>query len=214
MNASPEKPSPIDQKNDAIRWPALLLIGLVAIIGAIILLIVAGTWDPRPAGNLVASIAPGTRTTSDRGAVEWLADPALSPAPAKMATLQMEAAFSGGELDSGYGLAYGDRNSALVVAVSPLGYAAVWEQGAPGEPELSHLPWQPWPHVQTAGTSNEIWLDLIPAGSRTDVTVRVNREILWQGSIPTPGEAQAGLWLGSEEEATTVDFQTVSLFMP
>ncbi len=214
MKSSPEEPSSLGQTEEATRWPALLVVGLLASIGLTVILIVAGTWDPGPTGNLVASVAPGTRTTSSTGVVEWLADQSLSPVPPLTATLQLEAAFTRGEPDSGYGLVYGNANSALVVAASPLGYAAVWEQGASGEPDLFHVPWQPWPHVRAATTPNEIWLDVFPAGSRTRIVVRVNREMLWQGSIPARDEAQAGLWLGSAENEATVDFRSLSLFAP
>lgn len=197
-----------------MRWPALLLVATIALIGIVLALIAAGTWDPRPAGHQTASIAPGHRTTGGSGAVEWLADPALPPPSAVPATIRLQAAFDKGEADSSYGLVWGDGSSAILIAVSPLGYAAVWEQGAPGEPALFHVPWQPWPHVRPEREANELWLDLVPAGNRLSVTARVNREILWEGSVPAPGTPQAGLWLGSWGGRATVDFRELAFYTP
>lgn len=200
--------------NRGVRWPALLLMITVALIGVVMALIAAGIWDPQPAGDHRSSTAPGLRTTGSPGAVEWLPELVLPPFSAAPATIRLQAAFDQGEADSSYGLVWGDDNSAVLVAVSPLGYAAVWEQGAPGEPALHHIPWRPWPHVRPEQEANELWLDLVPAGDRLNVTARVNREILWTGSVPAAGQPQAGLWLGSWGGPATVDFRELTLHTP
>lgn len=214
MHAPPDKPATEDGLGDTARRPALLLIGLLGSVGVLLILIALGTWDPEPAGDLTASVAPGERTTRQSGTIDWLTDPAMSLSTPITATIRLEAAFVQGEQDSGYGLAFGHEANALLVAVSPLGYAAVWEQGRPGEPDLFHMPWRPWPHVQTATAPNEIWLDVRPAGGKTFVEARVNREVLWQGSISTPEERRIGLWLGSSGQPATVSFRSLELFTP
>lgn len=196
------------------NWPALGLVLLLATIGLIAALIALGTWDPKPQGVEVARIHPGERTTDEEGKLEWLAVPTVEHTLSVTTTIRLEAAYVSGELDSGYGLAVGNSTNAIIVGVSPLGYAAVWERGAQDEPDLYHLPWQPWPHVQSGTTTNEIWIDVLPAANEAAIAVRINRELLWNGTISLPAESQPGLWLGTFGEETTALFQTLILFAP
>jgi hypothetical protein len=68
------------------------------------------------------------------------------------------------------------------------------------------LPWQTWPHVRPE--VNEIWLDVEGDG----LTVRVNREFLWEGEVEMGG--QVGLWLESYGGAAAVSFQELKLYTP
>jgi hypothetical protein len=127
-------------------------------------------------------------------------------------SVRLTAAYAGGETDSGYGLAVGNNEAALVVAVSPLGEAAVWQTVA-GEDEPRYLlPWQPWPHVQQGIAPNEIWLDVAEDDDLMRVTARINRELLWEGEVERLYSG-AALWLGSFGGPVTVDFQTLDWFL-
>lgn len=183
---------------------ALVAGGLVFLIA-----IAAGTFDPQPVGTLVdeTQFSPLTLVGGEE-ALLWLDTPA---GVRSARSWQLTAAHTGGERDSGYGLVVGDEERALVVAVSPLGYAAIWEQDATGATTAVWLPWQPWPHVQTGNAANEIWLDLVPNGENDRLAVRVNRELLWQGSIARLG-GHVGRWAASYGGETSLDFQRLRRF--
>lgn len=181
-------------------------LGIVAI--GLVALMAGGAFDPRPLGPLVAATTPGTHTLDGRG--EMLlpqGDPLPPDSPAY--SLRLTAAHVAGEIDSGYGLALGGEEWALIVAVSPAGYVAIWEAVNGSEP-VYRLPWQTWPHVR-GGEANEIWLDVARAGGGATVTARVNRELLWRGEIEEVSDG-ASLWLGSFGGPVTVDFTTVEWF--
>ena len=202
----------------------LLLTATVTAIG----LISAGFFDPKPVGELTAelplqpqSIPAGTQS------LNWLD----YPLTADDFSLRLTAAYESGDLDVGYGLALGSEDAALVVAVSPLGYAAITHfeplpsqtnsnlgeldtmiaNGPPvnaaKQPGTPLLEWQPWPHVNTDQEPNEIWVDK----RGETITVRITREILWTGNVSISA-SQVGLWSGSSNEAGTVDFETLAIF--
>ena len=124
-------------------------------------------------------------------------------------TIRMTASHKSGEEDVGYGVLLGDEAAYLAVAVSPLGYLAIWESDVQsGDSTDSYLlEWQTWPHVKTESSSNEIWVDIV--GSRA--SVRVNREWLWEGEIIT-GSENVGLLSESFAETAEVDFESIELF--
>lgn len=202
----------------------LLLATTVTAIG----LISAGFFDPKPAGELTAELPLQPQSVpAGMQRLDWL-DYSLT---ADDFSLRLTAAHESGELDVGYGLALGGDDAALVVAVSPLGYAAV----VPFEPLFSQtesdleeldsmianrLPvdtgewagaslfeWQLWPHVNTDQETNEIWLDK----NGETMTVRINRELLWNGSVSL-SVSQVGLWSGSFDKSGTIDFETLAIF--
>lgn len=123
----------------------------------------------------------------------------------------MTAAWQEGELDTGYGLAIGDEEDFIVIAVSPLGYVTIsngsWENG---QPKLSNpiVPWRTWPHVRLEQERNEIWVDI---QERKITSVRINRELLWQGEVAAKGQ-QVGLWTQSFGGSTEIDFQLLESF--
>ncbi|MEZ4517755.1 MAG: hypothetical protein R3C44_13330 [Chloroflexota bacterium] len=183
----------------------LLVIGAVGLFS----LIAIGVFDPQPVGPRTADFFLYTVPISSQDEViDWIDNnPVRHPR-----TWQLDAAFSSGEPDSGYGLAVGDDDRMLVVGVSPLGYAAVWEQTAGGDETAVWFPWQPWPHVGTDTTPNEIWLDVVPEGDRDRLTVRINRELLWSGQVEALG-GSAGIWLASfGDDDAFVDFRQLTRF--
>ena len=128
------------------------------------------------------------------------------PLPSGRYSLRLTAAREDGETDIGYGLALGDENEYLAVAVSPLGYLSVWQKS--GAETDTILPWQTWPHVGRGLEPNEIWLDSEENGR---LTIRINREFLWEGEIEPPS-GQIGLIGESFGETAVVDFQAVRIF--
>lgn len=192
------------------RW--LRAIGIVVVFGTLGLagLIAVGVFDPQSAGSVAVSIVPGEVTVgADDEIVVWQPDTTNAPAVAQ--TWRLSAAHSHGELDMGYGLVIGNDNRALVVAVSPLGYAAVWERNAAGDRSPVWFPWQVWPHVAAGDAANEIWVDVTPQEGQDVVTVRIDRELLWAGQV-APLSDRVGLWAGSFGDEATVDFQQLFQF--
>lgn len=202
-------PPTINENSPQLRGGRLLAtgIGLLGLAGVFVALIVLGVFDPRPPGAEQATAAPGVHSLAGAGEAMIPLD---SPVTVEPYTVRLAAAYLDGETDSGYGLVVGDGAGALVVAVSPLGYAAVW-QTSNGDQPLYHLPWQTWPHIHTGTSANEITIDIVPELTEAAVSVRINRELLWQSQIAAPAPGNA-LWLGSYGGPVTVDFRQVVWF--
>ena len=194
----------------AIRRALRLATALLLVVAAtLIALIVAGGFDPRPAGSPVQRTSPGPLALESGG--EMLArQPLPWPSPPTRYSVRLTAAHAAGATDSAYGLALGDGVT-LTVAVSPLGEAAVWQTIAGDDEPRYLMPWQPWPHVRPGIAANEIWLDVRKLDDMARVTARINRELLWEGEVEQmyPGVA---LWLGSFGSRVSVDFQTLDWF--
>lgn len=183
----------------------IILLAAVATIG----LIAAGAFDPKPYGLLAAVEQPGPQTAHGAGETVTPLDVPW-PDPPDRFSIRLTAAHTDGEADSGYGLTLGDGGDQLGVALSPLGYVSVWEEGTGAEP-VARLPWQPWPHARPGTDANEIWLDVDQSGDGTAVTVWINRELLWRGEVDfTP--RQASLYHITYGEPATVDFRRVEWF--
>ena len=194
----------------ALRGAAL---GLLVVALVLVALVAGGAFDPQPCGRLAHQATPGLVALAERGETLQQQRAPFAGTP-WCYTLRLTAAYEAGETDSGYGLAVGDRREALVVAVSPLGQAAVWQTVAGDDEPRYLLPWQPWPHVRSGTTPNEIWLEIDDSAGITQVTARVNRELLWQGNLLEPPPNAPTLWLGSFGGPVTVDFQTLDWFLP
>ncbi|HSM58807.1 MAG TPA: hypothetical protein VK879_21815 [Candidatus Sulfomarinibacteraceae bacterium] len=177
----------------------LLLVSAVAAIS----LISAGVFDPRPAGpqQQRLSLDPLALSAGERRD-RWQEELDVT-APF---SLRLTAALQEGEIDTAYGLTVGDPQRSLTIAVSPTGYAAVWQTDGDGQEEML-MPWQSWPHVARGQQVNEIQVDV----QQGQVTVRVNREILWQRALTN---VHGGVALHAESfgQAATVDFQELVLF--
>lgn len=196
-----------------LRWAAVLsLLAAVIAIG----LIATGVFDPRPIGAeqwqrpLTAEVIPANSRR-----LIWLD----GPLPGQRYSVRLTVAFQSGEPDISYGLVLGNETEHLAVAVSPLGYVAIWQETNKQlpvlfslQPSANPLPWQTWPHVKTGAEPNEIWVDVDQASDPTNslITVRINREWLWSGKVEIP-EAQIGLLVESFGEAAVVDFQNLQL---
>jgi hypothetical protein len=199
----------------AFRWlgwsAVLLLLTVVTGIG----LISAGVFDPKPIGELAGNrqLSPQL-VAANYQTLSWI-DEELPPGNY---SLRLTAARDSGELDIGYGLAIGEIDNYLVVAVSPLGYVTIWRgvmvNGEPSEssrlpsPEVAILPWQTWPHVKTNEEPNEIWLDIVDGNLES---VRINRELLWQEREILQG-AQIATWAESFGGPANVEFEELQLF--
>ncbi|MDX1414588.1 MAG: hypothetical protein R3293_10380, partial [Candidatus Promineifilaceae bacterium] len=96
------------------------------------------------------------------------------------------------------------ETASFVVAVSPLGYVAIWETM---DKDNYHVGWQTWPHVQKNNESNEIWLDI----EHDQVRVRINREWLWERELATSSH-KIGIIGESFGGSAVVDFETLELF--
>jgi hypothetical protein len=173
-----------------------------------IALISAGVFDPKPQGKLADSFGiDQTLTVSGNQQTVWF-DQSIPPGSY---TIRLSANLATGDLDNGYGLLLGNEDEYVGVAVSPLGYVTMWQSvAATGDTpqQISILPWQTWPHVNKNQDSNEIWIDVTTG----DVSsVRLNRETLWQGSVPL-SEHRYGIWANAFDGPANIDFSTLELF--
>lgn len=183
---------------------------LIAIIIATAL-VVAGTFDPKPFGPLLQIDRPGRFDQRERGErtieldVPWPAE-----SPPERFSVRLTAAQAGGDPDSGYGLAIGDGRDRLIVAVSPLGYAAVREE-TDGRQPVYLIPWSTWPHVRTGDDANEIWLDIAGDDERAEITVMINRELFWRQETAWRPD-RIGLWLAAFDGPVEVEFRSLEWF--
>jgi hypothetical protein len=198
------------------RQLATLFILLAALV--MVFVIGGGFFDPvAPEATAVThhSLPPITLAAGERRLV-WLPDVTL---PDGDYAIRLTAARQSGELDIAYGLAVGSEGRFLVTAVGPVGYVGVWEEetvdsqqptindqrqettgngqwamvnGQWSTKVADYVPWQTWPHVRTGEGVNEIWL----ARQNGRITIRINRELLWQASLPSPG-SQLGVYAAS-----------------
>jgi len=184
------------------RWVARAAVLLLLVSTLAIGLIASGVLDPRPAGTLRWQLKERRmQLTAQSREIIWLED----QVPAAPITIRLTAAHEMGEEDIGYGLVLGDETSYLAVAISPLGYLAIWESDGTVDSYL--LPWQTWPHVETESSPNELWVDIV--GNRA--AVRINREWLWEGEIRN-SSGKTGLLGESFAKPAVIDFETVELF--
>ncbi|MCB9421774.1 MAG: hypothetical protein H6667_18380 [Ardenticatenaceae bacterium] len=179
-----------------LRWLTGLMLGTAV---TLIILIAAGTFDPKPIGKLQwERPLPSQTIAANSQYIIWLA-----AAPEGNYSLCLMTSYQSGESDLLYGLAIGDEEDFWVTAVSPLGYAAVWEQQS--ALSVEHFAFQPWPHVRP--DENEIWLNVVDGR----IIIRLNRELLWQGEVDLDS-GQIGLWLESFGETAVVNFPTLQIF--
>ncbi len=192
----------------AWRWLGISAALVLLAIAMSIALISAGVFDPKPQGKLAESFnIDQTLTVGGTQQIGWF-DQSI---PSDSYTIRLSANLMVGDLDSGYGLLLGNEDEYVGVAVSPLGYVTMWQSASATEDtpqQLNILPWQTWPHVNTNQGSNEIWIDV-----REEMvsSVRLNREILWRGSVPL-NEHYYGIWAESFAGPANIDFSLVEVF--
>lgn len=177
-----------------------MLAYLLATAVFLIILIASGLFDPKPVGKLQTTLPATTLTVDKPGQTITWVDGSL---PVSDFSLRGTAVYQSGNLDSGVGLALGDETSQFIVAVSPLGYALVQQN------ETAVLPWQPWPHVRLEDNPNEIWIDV----QGEEITVRLNRELLWQGTGPLPTR-NLGLFAEYFGETAVFSITSLEIFAP
>ncbi len=178
-------PREVERFIRVLRGGFVLLVGGTAVI---ILLILSGLFDPKPVGELTATLPLSAQTIpAQTQQFYWLQEPLADGS----SSLRLMAAHEDGETDIGYGLALGSEDDYLAVAVSPLGYLSVWRKS--GQEMNIILPWQTWPHVGRGLELNEIWLDMDDWGRGDSgglengrLTIRINREWLRVGEIERP----------------------------
>lgn len=191
-------------------WRVLRLLAAVLLLAAFVaaILIAVGTFDPKPFGRLLRTDQPGAFEQGGVGErVVALDAPWPAGSPPERFTVRLRATQIGGDPDSGYGLVLYGEDGRLVVAVSPLGYVAIREEGSGRSGYL--IPWSSWPHVVDG--ENELWLDIDGQGERTTITAAVNREHLWRGETEWSPD-RAGLWLAAFEERVEVQFRSLEWF--
>lgn len=192
----------------AMQWLGISAAVVLVAIAMSIALISAGVFDPRPQGKLAKSFdIDQALMVNGNQQIEWF-DQAFS---SRSYTIRLSANLAAGDLDTGYGLLLGNENQFVGVAVSALGYATIWQSAAAAgdiSQQISILPWQTWPHVHTNQDSNEIWID-VSHGKIS--SVRLNREIFWQGSVPL-NDHKYGIWAEGFAGPANIDFSLVELF--
>jgi hypothetical protein len=177
------------------RWTAVALCVSILLL---VLLISSGRFDPQPVGMLRWQKAlPAQTIVPGAPEVEWLDEGATADY-----SVRAKAVYQSGEKDIIYGLVLGSETDYLVTAVSPLGYVSLWR----GETML--LPLQPWPHVHLDSEPNEIWVN----AENGQLTVRINREILWKGRVDVAGGV--GVIGESWGGTAVIQFQSIQLFTP
>ncbi|MCL4261941.1 MAG: hypothetical protein KJ069_01930 [Anaerolineae bacterium] len=163
------------------------VLGLTAVF--LLLLIALGVFDPQPVGEQSWTAEAYTMSVPPQAKeLVWLPE----SLPSGKFTVRATVSRQSGELDSGAGVALGDGCTAVVIAISPLGYTTI-HQTPPTAPTAAHcslptahrslltpLPWQPWPHIHPGDAANEIWVDVADG----QMQVRLNRELLWAGDAP------------------------------
>jgi len=200
--------NPGDRKLFIFVTSFLLLVALLAIVA-----ISGGLFDPKPQGELISreDIDRQIRIDDD---YQRLLSSNLSYADY---SVRLSAAWSSGDQDIGYGLKLGNEDEGTIVAVSPLGYVTIMEQQenqAPTGIGLEHkepnhiMPWQTWPHVRQGNQTNEIWIDVMDSQM---TSVRVNRELLWEGAAPLMG-SDVFFWAESYGEPAIVTIGSYELF--
>jgi hypothetical protein len=192
----------------AMRWLGISAAAVLVAIAVSIALISAGAFDPRPYGKLAESFGiDQSLLVSQSQQIEWF-DQSI---PSGSYTIRLSANLAAGDLDTGYGLLLGNEDEYVGVAVSSLGYVTMW-QSAPATGDTAQpiniLPWQTWPHVHPSQENNEIWIDV---RDEKISSVRLNREILWQGSVPL-NDKKYGIWAEGFAGPATIDFSLLELF--
>jgi hypothetical protein len=204
--------SPDARRSRSARQAIGVAAAAVVFLAAIALVLIAtGAFDPQPLGPLIQTDKPGRQSTNEAGERNFAVPaPWFAGATPDSFSVRLAAAYIDGELDSGYGLALGDDSGHLVVALSPLGYASIWEESSPGEITY-HLPWQTWPHIRTGEADNEIWLNVERSHARTLVTARINREVIWQGVVEFHPDT-ISLYQSTFDTPVTTDFRALEWF--
>ena len=182
-----------------LQWTAIFLLITATLTLA---LITQGVFDPRPLGTnqwretQVMVTVPATRRQ-----LVWQ-ETKLPLAPY---SLRVTAVHQQGEQDVAYGIVVGSEVTFLAVVITPSGQVTIWQENADGTQQLLR-PTAPFPHVRPPPIANEIWLD----NHNNQLTLRINREWLWQGEIEL--QQQWGVVTQSFGSTAVIQLQTIELF--
>lgn len=177
-----------------------LLLIVNCLLGLGLVVVAMGLFDPQPKGQLLVAL-PLEMMVVPAGQfnVKWLHE----EIPAGNFTIRLTAAGPTAEPFVGYGLTLGRPESYLAVLVSPTGYVTMTP--APGRSFSDQ--WHTWPHIHPQ-SSNEIQID---HDEGNHLTIRINRELFWQGEWPLAGN-QIGLVGQGFENGVSIDFQELALW--
>lgn len=192
----------VNSKSRIITLLATLLFGTIVLIVSLAAL---GFSDPiTTAEPLWQKELNSMLILPESSEVRWLTE----DIPSSPISVRLTAGYEAGESDSSYGLLLGQENDAVAVMVSPLGYVAIRQQPSSVDSGTVnyYLPWQTWPHVQTADQKNELLVYL----DGDTITVRVNREWLWEENEIEHIE-RIGIIGESYGEEVSIDFQLAEL---
>lgn len=164
----------------------LALLTVAASVLVMVMLVQRGTWDPKPMGESVLVLEPGS--INGRQLLTSVDGPFST-----RVTMQMPSAQAA--------LVVQSEASALYLALDSIGFLAIWEQV--GERRSDMVPWQTWPHLDSA--ENEIWLD----ADDNRWQIRFNRELFYDGEPLVASPTQLGVW--SDTPITITKFE---LFQP
>jgi hypothetical protein len=197
-----------EKVDNSWRWVRISAILLLFIIAVGIITISTGYFDPKPIGDLQNTYQLSPLSVDARSSLtRWLDEPSVTGP----GTLRLKAAFDQGEVDSSYGLAIGNNQDRVIVALSPAGYLTIqrWSDNNGQTTDIDQiLPWQTWPHIRQQNSENEIWVD-IEGDFLT--SIRINQELLWQEKVPVSGN-QIGLTAQSFGEQANFNFLSLQLY--
>lgn len=181
---------------------ALFLFGAILLIA---LFSALGLFDPAQPGETVwkKELTP-IRIRPESADQRWL----IEELPSSPLSVRLIAGYDSGDLDSAYGLLFGQGDDSIAVMISPLGNVAVASHTAP---EMSgagghYLPWQTWPHVRTGSQTNDLLVNL----EDDTINIRLNGEFLWERNGIKPVN-RIGLIGASYGEEVTIDYRLAEI---
>jgi len=162
----------------------LVIVGFFAVlaaIGIVLVLALAGTFDPKPVGDPVLDRAPGTVVSLSVG--DTVNDPAgvtlHSPG-----TVEATVRVSEGPATTFNGIELTGPEGRIVVLVDANGYMIASTDREANLRSLAERATR-WPHIRPAGETNVLRIDLAAEGT----TLRINEEVALTGGPSSPGEA-------------------------
>ena len=186
----------INRQVSNFSWLKAIALLLTVTAVTLLILILSGTFDPKPIGQPVWTAEPRQITVpANESKIVW-----LRPLPPTNFSVRLTAVHQSGSPDSAIGLILGSDRQNTRITISPLGYAAVIPSPPHPLPSSPPPPPAPSPHVRNGTYPNEIWVDV----TNDLMTVRVNRELLWSGNI---GELKGELGVWGESFGDTAVYQ-------
>lgn len=177
------------------------LIGLTLISIAIFaLLIILGTFDPRPIGHLQRQWPSTTISVDDDSEmVHWLTDVPPRFSIRGEVTANVNPDYT--EKPDAYALIVGEPSCWFAVAIdSTSGFLSIWRE-VNGEREIVES-WHTWAHVKPQPT-HELWMDVADG----QLNLRINRERYGEALPLGCDVIQVGFW-----STSTIVMHKIALF--